>query len=86
LTVTVQNVDEGSELPVNFFLAGYRGADQDATIDATVSRSPSTFGRIVQGGRYCFYLTNLTRVPAEAGLATTTNFGQDISLWMALGS
>ena len=59
--------------PIEFSFGGYRGSDEPATIDTTISSLASTSTSVqLQGDHlYCFSFQNLVQVPANADMATS---------------
>ncbi len=91
LTVQLQaaKTDQGGPTqpwPVEFSFGGYRGGDEPATIDTTVSSLASTSTSVqLQGDRlYCFSFQNLVQVPANADMATRTQYWQPLNVRMAI--
>jgi hypothetical protein len=72
--------------PVEFSFAGYRGGDGPATIDTTLSSlAPTSTSVPLQGDRlYCFSVQNLVQVPADADMATRTQYWQPVNVHMAI--
>jgi hypothetical protein len=91
LVVNLQAVSPGTDSrgrpwPVEFSFYGYRGFDEPATIDTTISSTvPTTVSAPLQGDNlYCFSLQNLVQVPQNAGNATLTQFTQPVSVRMSI--
>ncbi len=90
-TAELQAVGQGSNgrgqpWPVEFSFYGYRGFDDPATIDTTVSSlAPTSVSAPLQGGGlYCFSLTNLVQVSANAPNAVTTQYWQGMNVRMTI--
>jgi len=86
VTVSVELVGEGPARPVHFFLAGYRGSDQAATIeiDLSASNPAQVVTRRLAGGMYILSVWNRWPVPPNLGLSTLTNYGQLVRVKMVL--
>ena len=69
---------------VEFFFAGYRGSDQPATIMGAVTGERWSFAesKDIEGGTYCYSVTNPVPLPPDAGLATATNFDKMVRVQM----